>query len=209
MKKRITVDLDGVVADLVTPLLSLVAKRYDLHYRFEDVRHYQLERVMPSLSADDVLTMVEETISEKHFQIPAVPGAVSTLQQLSHSYELAIITSRKDIWRVPTEHWIQRELPAIPLETFFTTTADGNVLNGHKSTILRDLGSVLHLEDGLHFAKEVAEQGIPVILFDQPWNQRHRPCHGIHRIGSYREKDHWNKVPSLIEDLTQNLNSPL
>ncbi|HLC55480.1 MAG TPA: hypothetical protein VJJ75_03010 [Candidatus Nanoarchaeia archaeon] len=196
-KPVVTVDLDGVVFDFVRPMIVRVNNTYNTSYTFEDAAHYNLAAAF-HLPQEEIDILVEQVVFED--SLPFVHGAVEGLEKLAGDYSPVYVTSRRYTWKDPTEKALSR-LPALCKGQLCFTSKEGFPLDGYKGSILLQLGSKLHLEDGLHFAREVAEKGIPVILFDQPWNQRHRPYFNVHRVGCYKEQKYWDDVPALAQRL--------
>lgn len=196
-KPVVTVDLAGVVFDFVKSFILRVNAAYSASFAFSDATHYNLADAF-RLPQDEIDILVEKVITEESLSF--VPGAVEGLEKLAKLSSLTYVTSRRLTWKVSTEKALER-LPDSCKGPLHFTSKEGFPLDGYKSDVLLKLGSKLHLEDGLHFAKEVANRGIPVILFDQPWNQRHRPYANIHRVGSYKEQRYWDGVPALAQHL--------
>ncbi len=200
-KPVVTIDLDGVVLDFVKSFIVRVNAAYSASFTFSDVIHYNIAEAF-RLPQDEIDILVEKVIAEESLSF--VPGAVEGLEKLANLSSLTYVTSRRLTWKIPTEKALER-LPDSCKGPLHFISKEGFPLDGYKSDVLLKLGSKLHLEDGLHFAREVADRGIPVILFDQPWNQRHRPYANIHRIGSYKEQRYWEGVPELARRLLKNV----
>ena len=59
----------------------------------------------------------------------------------------------------------------------------------------KEAKSVLHIEDNLTYAEEIANAGINVILFDYPWNRKENLNPLIRRVSS------WIEVIPLIREM--------
>jgi uncharacterized HAD superfamily protein len=55
-----------------------------------------------------------------------------------------------------------------------------------KSAMCKELGIQVMIDDHMSVAKDCAEAGIRVLLFDQPWNQGELPM-GAERVHSWDE----------------------
>jgi len=56
-----------------------------------------------------------------------------------------------------------------------------------KAGVCRELGVERMVEDGLHYATDCAENGIPTLLLNSPWNQAESLHEGITRVYSWAQ----------------------
>lgn len=99
-----------------------------------------------------------------------------------------IITARNEHdHRSDTEKWLNIYFPEIhPSNIHY---ANHFLSHNHmKSMICKSFGITIIIDDWLHNALDVAEQGIECILIDKPWNrspESHHPL--IYRVDSWKE----------------------
>jgi len=98
----------------------------------------------------------------KH-SIPILPvqhGGKVALEWLKQHYRIVIITARRPDSRPQTLEWLQRH--EIPFEEL------------HHSADKTDVAEhiTLAVDDHPEHARDYSNQGIPVFLMDQPWNQK-------------------------------------
>jgi len=100
---------------------------------------------------------------------------------------LHIVTARNEHdHKKDTHEWINKFFPEIhPSRIHFANhNSSQNIL---KSTICKSHGITLMIDDGLHNAEELAENGIECILLDKPWNQKEHLHPHIYRVKDWNE----------------------
>lgn len=107
----------------------------------------------------------------------AMYGARNVLSRLVNSHRLIVVTGRSESTRKLTEEWLGNNFPTLFSEVYFTNTflsAHGEI-ERRKSAICADARVDILIDDSLEEALEVSSIGIPVILFDRPWNRSSTP----------------------------------
>lgn len=117
----------------------------------------------------EAIEKVHAFFQSSHFQhLPVIPGAVSGLTALrSLGFSLAVVTSRQLTIESATRSWLSLHFPP----GTFSAVEFGNHWgrSGRKTTkaeLCQKLEASLLIDDSLIYATEVAEAGIPVLLFD-------------------------------------------
>jgi uncharacterized HAD superfamily protein len=178
--RRIYVDLDDVLAQTGRMFLRVLAEEFDRVVAFEEIRSYHLGdsfRLAPG-ELDEFMRVAHEP--DALATIEPMPGAAEGLAAwMAGGYEIFIVTGRPPATREPTADWLDRH--AIPRSEFHFLDKLSQYYDGvHNSTdgalTLTDLPALdfcLAVEDfpGIttHLTREL---GVPVALFDRPWNQR-------------------------------------
>jgi 5'(3')-deoxyribonucleotidase len=166
MKRRILVDMDGVLADVYS-------RFFDLHEEETDIR----------LSVDDVIGLKEADAFPGQLRwvnsigffrsVPVMEGSIEVLEKLNKKYEVVVISMATEFPVCPTDKrlWLQDHFPFIRWTQM--------VFCGNKDLIIADIMIDDHLKNLDNFRGET-------IMFSQPHNinetaTRHR------RVGSWDE----------------------
>jgi 5'(3')-deoxyribonucleotidase len=159
---NVGVDLDGVVADIVTQLVRFSRLKYDLRLVPSDFRSENIETCTP-IRAHQLQTLFREP---RFFQsMRAVQGARQLLVQLGESgYRVHIVTDR--FWypeiHEHTREWLSNRMIPVASVVFATKT--------EKQAVARDLGLEWFIEDQRSNANLLSEV-CRVLLIDKPYNQ--------------------------------------
>lgn len=92
--------------------------------------------------------------------LPVEPGGREALEGLHRDYRIVIITARRPDSRPQTLEWLQRH--HIPFDELHHS--------GDKTDVAEHI--TLAVDDHPEHAQDYSNQGIPVFLMDQPWNQQ-------------------------------------
>ncbi|MEK6970216.1 MAG: hypothetical protein AABW68_00790 [archaeon] len=184
---RIGIDIDGVLVDIVSPLLELYNAHKGTGHRYEDVGHYDLHQTW-NCSPQEAIDWVHQFYATPAFdEMPVIDGAVAGVTRLSKGHELFIITSRPAYLQEKTKAWIERYFGDAFVEILF-----GNAYSLHgpqkdKSTLCSEKDVRVLIEDAPGNAIDCAQAGIEVFLFDQPWNRKMSPTKNVTRVMSWDE----------------------
>jgi hypothetical protein len=177
-------DLDGVVVDVMTPFLRLLAER---HHRTglttNDITEFDLARAL-GLPETVVAELVDDLLW-RPIQVGArpYPGAGPVLARLAQAAPLLFVTSRPRA--EPIQDWFAAAFPQIPADRFHIV-ATGDPFG--KLEALRDHGRRVFFDDHPEACRQLRLAGIQAILFDQPWNRRDRD---LPRVQDWRELARW------------------
>ena len=109
---------------------------------------------------------------------------------------LSIVTARNDTdHRDDTQKWVSKHFPDIFDDRIFFAN---HLRDGHasKSSFCHQHHITLMIDDGLHNAIDLAENGIACILLDRPWNRNDEVNHQlIYRVKNWQE---------IIDNLSSN-----
>lgn len=168
---RIGIDIDEVLADMLTAIIEFHNETYGTAVMRGDVVHY----------LGDVLGDREEECTRKIFEffetdhfaaVAPVAGAFPALRILKDlGHELVVITARPESISAKTQAWVDRYYPELFSGIYFGNrhAPTGDVRT--KSQLCLAAGADVLIEDDLYHANECAANGIAVLLFDYPWNQ--------------------------------------
>jgi len=179
-KQLIGLDLDDVIIDFNEGLMHYHNALYGTSYTRKDITSWALENTWGCTTNEAIQRVYDFYHSEEHGRCPAVRGAVDMIHQLSVVYSITVITSRPENVRELTTNWLNQHVPDILGEIHFLGHYHGpESRRKSKGEVCKELGVGLFIEDSLANAENVAEQGIPVLLFDKPWNQGDLPPNTI------------------------------
>jgi uncharacterized HAD superfamily protein len=185
-RNRLAFDIDGVVADIMTPFLALVRERYNQghHLRYHHITTFMLSECLdlPPRIIDEI---IRELIDRPHeLPVEPFPHAVPVLTRLAQETPLLFVTARDR--RQPIEHWLHRHLaPVPPAAIRVLATGDPDA----KIHYLKDHHIEYFVEDRLETCLQLADHGINPIVFAQPWNRLPHP---------FLEVADWPALASLL-----------
>lgn len=190
----IAVDVDGVLAEQVPPVLESVREEYGVETVKEDVRTWAED--IPD-SDSNVKIEIETRLEQPEFvrSMPPVEGAVDVMRRLaSDGHRLVVATARDEVATEATEEWLDHH--GIPFDEI------RHVENGEKQT----LGADVLIDDYPGNVPSFVESGGVGILFEQPWNRDFDdPVSGNDTF--YRARD-WEAVYSIVDALASTPRGP-
>jgi len=184
--KKIGVDFDDVLYELNPAYIAFHNDRYGTNMRFEDIHRFEMDIVW-GIHNDEVIRRLNEFFdSDLHSMTKPVYGSIETVSRLSKNFELHLITSRKEELRERTVAWINKHFPSLFKEFHFTNIFDGTQKKRSKSKVCKELGIEIMIDDAMHYARDLAQNGIEVLLLNKPWNQG-EVTPPIKRVYSWKE----------------------
>lgn len=93
-------------------------------------------------------------------------GAQTSLQALSDTYDLVVVTSRQHVIREPTLQWLETHFPGTFVDVHFGNHYALSGPSMSKSEICKQVGAQVLIDDNPRYAMECAQAGIQVLLFD-------------------------------------------
>jgi len=183
----IGIDIDGTVTDpgSIVPLMN---EAFGKNLAYADCREYNLARVY-NISDEEFMVWLDEYGPRLYREAP-VHGLADTVLQALHQqrlHQLVYISAREDKHRDVTLEWFERyDIPYHQIE----------LIGSHdKCTAATKWKIDLFLEDRLENALQLSEElGIPVLLFDTPYNQGELPPL-VRRIFS------WDEVAAIVKQM--------
>ena len=165
---KIGLDFDDVLANTNPSLLEFHNEYFGTAHDPEDVRSYDLSCLW-ECTTDEMHRCLEIWYySSHHANIDPMPGAQEAVARLASLYELHIITARHAHLTKITSALVARHFPDVFAGIHFVGHAGQG--HGSKANVCQELGISVFIEDAPHHARTVAAAGIPVLLFNTPWN---------------------------------------
>ncbi len=184
-KPRVLLDIDGCVADFITPVVRLVNDRMGTHFTVDDVTDFDLYAALGV--PEDVQESVNAAIASPGFcaSLEPYPDAIAGVAALRGLAEVRVVTSPWDseTWMRERERWVARYL-GIPRKHVIHSY-DKIVCAG--ATLIDDRADTVAAWDNEHHDQE----SMGAVLFTRPWNARASWLG--HRAAS------WPELISLLE----------
>lgn len=187
----IGVDLDDVLADHISVLVAFHNDTYGTALSAGDFSTFRLWETWGG-TREEAVAKVHRFYTTGYFRrTQPVPEAVQSIEVLSRNHELTVITGRTESVIEPTLRWIDEHFSGKFTGVHFT---NHYALSGRperaKSAICQELGVQLLIEDALDHAMGCVQLGVPVLLFDRPWNRAGIPGElerNVTRVFSWQE----------------------
>ena len=168
---RIAVDLDDVLADLISHLLVVHHEVTGVTLTREQAKNWDM---FPPEVHDRV------RYGGGYAMLDSLPGAPEFLQWLKQRHHVFIVTYRGEHARRVTQEWLSRHVYGMYDEVYLT--------GGCKVETCRELGVELIIDDSYSQIPAVTSQlHIPGILMDTPMNQHIQETELIKRAKTLRE----------------------
>ncbi|SIT82132.1 hypothetical protein [Edaphobacillus lindanitolerans] len=187
---RLGIDIDGTVTSPES-LLPHINKRFNSAFVLDDITAYSLTESFPMLDAEEFNAWYKEAEAEIYRTSPAHAYAREILSAWNEVHELFYISARGLEVKDVTFGWFGEH--GIPYHHIELTGSH------RKIEAARRLGVDVFFEDKHDNAVDIHEEvGIPVLLFDAPYNRMPIPD-GVIRIHDWREADAWLKSEYATE----------
>lgn len=180
MTRRVLLDCDGVLADLVNYFLDWLRVRHDGVERHESqITNWGLAECCGVPSHVEDRFWAENGVARHCERLPAYPGAREFVAELQSTSDLRIVTatSRAD-WSGQRAKWLEREMGVQAKHQIICGSSEKRFVHG--DVLIDDKPQTVAAWRKRH------PSGIGV-LFARPWNARSWPMSdaGVRRIGSY------------------------
>lgn len=192
--KVIWIDIDGILIDTIDACIRKTSMQFWETLRYTDWKHWnphenpELQKIGIELQQDTV-RFFHDIVHNPTWNIPPIRWAISWVDSLKQAWKkLIALTGRADDARKVTTNLI---------DTHYQWQFDHILFSNHdvvekkkqKSQVAKENGIGLMIEDNIHYAIELARNGIPTILLDRPWNHDARIPEWlpIFRLSSWEE----------------------
>lgn len=191
---RIGIDVDGVVTEIIEPIVKFLYGRGIKVPSYEDTTDYNLSKVWRCSTQEMVRRVFDFYASKEFLELQPVLGVAKAFARLFPPHEGYSITSRPDIVENITKDFFDRYLNGRCREIHHLGEFGGNGSKETKGSLAKKLKLDFFVEDALHNAEEIASHGVPVLLMTQPWNRDRIVPQGVIRVNS------WSDVLRYVED---------
>ncbi|MDA8236047.1 MAG: hypothetical protein M0Z31_14885 [Clostridia bacterium] len=184
---KLGIDIDGVLADVLTTWLEHLNRHFEQNKVKEDIIHYQFEKVF-GVSWEEMDRFFRNNQENLLTNLSPVEKAQETMEELIKEHNVFLIAARPEEYRSITEKWLTEH--SIPYhELIMTDFSD-------KSDYCLNRGVEVFVEDSLENALAIHACGIPVLLFDAPYNRDPLPK------GIFRQHN-WREIARTVQELNQ------
>ncbi len=195
--RTIAVDVDGVLAEQVVPVLQKIKEKYGIRLSKEQITEWDYR-----IGDTDIKTEIELAEMEESFVKSMLPieGCHQALERLASIFQVVVATSRHPVTDAWTKEWL--ETTGIKYDRFVNTHKEGKGL----------LGVQVLVDDYIGNIEEFATSGSDsrhAILFSQPWNKDYhslKPFVSAKRV--YIAAD-WKEAIRLIDSISHSLPAQL
>jgi len=182
----VAVDVDGVLAEQVIPVLKRIKEKYGISLSKEQITEWEFQ-----IGNTDIKTEIELAEKEEDFVRSMLPlkGCSEALSKLAHTFQVVVATSRDPMTDSWTKDWLNAN--GIKYHRFVNTHEEG-----------KSLPSVqILIDDYEQNIKEFVTSGSDsrqAILFSQPWNTDHHSLMPFIVAKRVYVASGWSKVVDLI-----------
>jgi len=183
---HLVVDVDGVLADQVPPILKRLNQKYSLSLRKKDIRQWD-----QPIADTDIKTEIENSLQDAQFVLSMglIKGAHWALMELDKNHSITIATNREPQMDKFTREWLQKK--RIPYDRYVNTREHG------KGAIS---GDVLIDDYPNNLAGFLAAGGLG-ILFSQPWNEDDHSLEDAYKDDQIVRAHGWKEVVAIINSI--------
>jgi uncharacterized protein len=181
MKKRLGIDIDGTVT-CPTSMLPFINNAFNLKLAYEEVTEYDLTPFV-NVPADIFAKWFAESEPVIYEQSPPAEGVQTVLSKWENEHELVFISARGSHLLDVTKNWFLAH--GLTYHQIELIGSHDKVETAKKNNI------DIFFEDKHDNAVMLHEEcGIPVILFNTPYNQEPVPT-GVIRVNNWYEARTW------------------
>lgn len=200
---RIGIDIDDVIAKTGQIFYQKINEHFGLNINFTKVPSYDyvdkevFKKGFSPHEFYDYLTKLQLT-STYHNELDPRRYLEDILKRFYQKGHLLYLISNRHVLILPyTLVWLKKIgiLPYLSgvIHNSYTQKPYGKFKVREAKRLKLDL----FLEDALDYALPLAESGIPVILFDRPWNQSLKLPKNVYRV------DGWKQVEVIMKKLAK------
>lgn len=200
---RIGIDIDDVIAKTGQIFYQKINEHFGLNIDFTKVPSYDYvdkEVFKKGFSPEefyDYMTKMQLS-SSYHDELDSRRWLKTTLQKLYRRGDLLYLISNRHVLILPyTLVWLKKTGILSYLSGVIHNSYTQKPYASFKVREAKRLKLDLFLEDALDYALPLAETGIPVILFDRPWNQAEKLPDNVFRV------DDWKGASTVIKKIDQ------
>ncbi len=200
---RIGIDIDDVIVKTGQVFYQKINEHFGLNIDFTKVPSYDyvdkevFKKGFTPKEFYDYLTKMQLS-STYHEELDSRRWLKEILKKLYQRGHLLYLVSNRHVLILPyTTVWLKKTDILSYLSGVIHNSYTQKPYSSFKVREAKRLKLDLFLEDALDYALPIAQSGIPVILFDRPWNQAVKLPENVYRA------DDWKQADKIIKDLLQ------
>lgn len=178
VKMKLGIDIDGVIVDTI----RFCSEEFTNHFG------YPVSCELIAHRFDDIKGGHEFLEENKEYLLCTMKPseeAVQAVNALSREHDIYLISSRRQSVYEPTLNWLNKH--EVAFKKLFLTSGMS------KLTICKQLGIELFIEDSAVNASELAQYGIPVILYKTEYNIKAKHDLIVHC-------ENWDEILKTVEE---------
>ena len=191
---KIAIDIDGVLLDILSPIIEVYNRKNGTSFKFEDFKDYDFHKTWGGTFQEAVDFVDKFWEMSEFINLKPFPESVKCVSELSKTHELIIITNRPEVIKITTKKQIRSHFPNC--FEFIHFTNQYNKSSEHhgftKAQICSKLGADVIIEDCIEHVVDLPEN-IKGILLDRPWNQGNVPKN-VTRVNT------WDEILTIIDN---------
>ncbi len=194
--KNIGFDLDDVLLNFSDALREHMNRKYMKSVNRDDITTFFIEEAFGISPIDARETIDNFFFHQDHIDAFPVDGSKDVIDRLSKANKLRIITAKPDILEGITKEWIDKHFPHKFENIHFANWFSKDKIKRKKSEICIEYNIDIFIDDSPETARDVSSVGIPVLLFDTPWNREEKfSDNNVTRVYS------WDQIEKEINNL--------
>jgi uncharacterized protein len=196
--KTIYVDMDDVLCETARGCLAIIEREFGIRVAYEQLHNFDLGIACALGAAETAELYRIMHRADELLKLEPIDGAIPTLKQwFAAGHEIAVVTGRPPVSYEPSLEWLARK--QVPYHSFTVVDKYGRFATENTSAVtLAELGNhrfSFAVEDSPTMAKHLAENmGVPVKLYDRPWNRI-----GIEHPRITRHH-HWGEIAAVFSN---------
>jgi uncharacterized HAD superfamily protein len=189
--RTIYIDIDDVLCETARGCLAIIERKFGKRVPYECLTSFDLGQAC-ELGPEETAALYHIVHHpDELLKLEPIPAAIPILRQWSAGgYKIAIVTGRPPATYEPSVEWLN--IHEVPYHSFIMVDKYGRFET--QDTIAVSLSELAEksfyfgVEDSPTMARFLAEEmGVPVKLFDRPWNQTAVEHPNIKRYNHWRE----------------------
>ncbi len=193
--RTIYVDMDDVLCETARGCLAIIQQQFGRHVAYECLTNFDLGQSC-ELGPEETAALYHIVHHpDELLKLEPIPAAILVLNKwVASGYEIAIVTGRPPVTYEPSVEWLK--IYNVPYHSFMMVDKYGRFETQNTIAVslpeLAEKSFHFGVEDSPTMARFLAEQmGVPVKLFNRPWNQAAVPHPKIKRY------NHWHEIADL------------
>jgi uncharacterized HAD superfamily protein len=163
---RLGVDIDGVLADSLSLWVQELNVFFKKNKKAKEIQLYDICETY-EITLKQMEDFMQARGSFIMSQVPLMRGAAYFMRRIKHYHDIYIVTARDDKYEQETRAWLARY--GLPFDEIV-------LLGSHeKQAACLDCRVGALVEDTLEIGLNVSAVGVPVLLYDAPYNQGDLP----------------------------------
>jgi uncharacterized HAD superfamily protein len=183
----IGVDIDDVLADNVPKLCAWHNRVYGTDFNKDNLVITKNQFMLGDIKKRKG-KLCQFFKNPEFTEMKPIAGAIRAISAISKTHKLILITARPKNTYDNTKLWINMYFPNMFTDMHYNDDWEKSSVHGNKLEIGKNANIDLLIDDAIKTVYEFATNGIPTLLFDQPWNQTDEPLPDkVIRVKNWKE----------------------